>query len=164
MLTEETYRQAVEKYADSVFRFVLKSTQDEDLSKDIVQEAFSKMWERRNAIEFTKSKSWLFTTAYRLLLNDVRRKSVARTFSEREKPTSQPHKKYTQFELKDTIDKALEQLPHVQKSILLLRDLEGYSYDDIGEILDLSAAKVKVYLFRARGKVKALLKNKLVFS
>jgi len=63
------------------------------------------------------------------------------------------------FEMKEIIEKSLSQLPPVQKSIILLRDLEGYNYKEIGEILDLSEAQVKVYLFRARNKIKKQLKD-----
>jgi RNA polymerase sigma-70 factor (ECF subfamily) len=64
-----------------------------------------------------------------------------------------------QFETREIIDKCLAILPPVQKSIILLRDLEGYNYKEIGEILTLSESQVKVYLFRARKKLKKHLKD-----
>lgn len=64
-----------------------------------------------------------------------------------------------QFETKEVIEKCLAILPPVQKSIILLRDLEGYNYKEIGEILTLSESQVKVYLFRARKKLKKHLKD-----
>ena len=54
---------------------------------------------------------------------------------------------------------AVSILPPIQKSIILLRDIEGYSYDEIGGILELSPSQVKVYLFRARNKIKKQLKG-----
>jgi RNA polymerase sigma-70 factor (ECF subfamily) len=63
------------------------------------------------------------------------------------------------FESKQVVDRALSILPPIQKSIILLRDLEGYTYDEIGEILALSPSQVKVYLFRARNKIKKQLKG-----
>jgi len=66
------------------------------------------------------------------------------------------------FEMKEIIEKCLAQLPPVQKSIILLRDLEGYNYKEIGEILELSEAQVKVYLFRARNKIKKQLKDNYI--
>ena len=61
------------------------------------------------------------------------------------------------------VERIVNILPPIQKSIILLRDIEGYSYGDIGQILDLSPSQVKVYLFRARMKIKKQLKglNKL---
>jgi RNA polymerase sigma-70 factor (ECF subfamily) len=64
-----------------------------------------------------------------------------------------------EFDTKAILEKALNELPPVQKSILLLRDLEGYEYKEIGEILGISEAQVKVYLFRARQKVKNYIKE-----
>ena len=63
------------------------------------------------------------------------------------------------YELKEILDMCLERLPETQKSIILLRDIEGYSYSDIGEILNLSESQVKVYLFRARKKIKDYIKD-----
>jgi len=63
------------------------------------------------------------------------------------------------FELKEIINKYINTLPELQKSILLLRDLEGYSYEDIGKMLKLNESQVKVYLFRARQKMKDQIKD-----
>jgi RNA polymerase sigma-70 factor (ECF subfamily) len=63
------------------------------------------------------------------------------------------------FELKEIIDLAMEKLTALQKSIILLRDLEGYNYKEIGEMLDLNEPQVKVYLFRARKKIKDQIKD-----
>jgi len=68
-------------------------------------------------------------------------------------------KTHSQFESQQVVDRIVGILPPLQKSIILLRDLEGYSYEDIGEILDLSPSQVKVYLFRARNKVKKQLQH-----
>ena len=53
-------------------------------------------------------------------------------------------------DLKEILNKALAILPEVQRSAILLRDYEGYSYDEIGDILELNASQVKVYIYRAR--------------
>ena len=53
-------------------------------------------------------------------------------------------------DLKEVLDAALERLPEIQKSVILLRDYEGYSYEEIGEITDLNESQVKVYIYRAR--------------
>ena len=62
-------------------------------------------------------------------------------------------------DLKSVLAHSLELLSDVQKSILLLRDYEGHSYDEIAEILQISESQVKVYLFRARQKMKEYLKD-----
>lgn len=62
-------------------------------------------------------------------------------------------------DLKTVLNNSLDMLSDVQKSILLLRDYEGYAYEEIAEILQISDAQVKVYLFRARQKMKEYLKD-----
>jgi len=66
---------------------------------------------------------------------------------------------HSQFESQQVVERTVSILPPLQKSIILLRDLEGYSYEEIGEILKLSPSQVKVYLFRARNKVKKQLQH-----
>ncbi len=69
-----------------------------------------------------------------------------------------------QFENKQLIQLLVKDLPPLQKSILLLRDLEGYNYQEIGSMLNLTEAQVKVYLFRARLKVKKRVKGQFVLA
>lgn len=64
------------------------------------------------------------------------------------------------FESKQVINHIVGILPPLQKTIILLRDLEGYTYEEIGDILSLNASQVKVYLFRARLKIKKQLKGR----
>jgi len=61
------------------------------------------------------------------------------------------------LETKDLLDQAFLQLTIAQKQIIMLRDWEGYSYDEIGDILELKTSLVKVQLFRARKKMKAVI-------
>ena len=62
------------------------------------------------------------------------------------------------FDLRDAIEQSLQTLPEVQRAILQLRDVEGYSYAEIGETLTLSDKQVQVYLFRARVTMRKQLK------
>ncbi|MFN5219020.1 MAG: RNA polymerase sigma factor, partial [Sphingomonadales bacterium] len=59
--------------------------------------------------------------------------------------------------LKEILAKALETLPDIQRTVILLRDYEGYSYDEIGSITGLNESQVKVYIFRARQTLKSYL-------
>ncbi len=70
----------------------------------------------------------------------------------------------TNFENQQLVQLLVEGLPPLQKSILLLRDLEGYTYQEIGTFLSLTEAQVKVYLFRARLKVKKRIKGQFVLA
>ena len=62
-------------------------------------------------------------------------------------------------DLKKTLEDAVANLPDIQRHVILLRDYEGYSYEEIGAITSLSEQQVKVYIFRARQKLRSMLVN-----
>jgi len=151
-MTTLEYNQCVADYADAVFRFIRKSIGDEETAKDVVQDSFAKMWEKRQSIEGKKAKSYLFTAAYHTMIDNIRRDrkaSVDEGYLERTRSHSESYS-----DLKEILDEAIETLSDVQKSVILLRDYEGYSYAEIGEIVDLNESQVKVYIYRARVALK----------
>ncbi len=142
------YNQCVDEHADGVYRFVLKHIRDKDVAKDIVQDSFEKMWRKRDQIDGTKAKTYLFTTAYHTLVDYTRKNSKKAAFTEVDHNEYSHSSQYS--DLKEVLNKGLEQLPEIQKTVLLLRDYEGYDYAEIGKITDLNESQVKVYIFRAR--------------
>jgi RNA polymerase sigma factor (sigma-70 family) len=144
------YNQAVYDYNNRLCRFVDKLLQNTDAAKDITQEAYLRLWENRNKVDFDKVRAWLFTTAYRLSMDYLNHnKRFDRNAEVPDKWIVQEN-----TDLKEVIHQALKLLPEIQRSIILLKDYEGYSYAEIGEILNLNESQVKVYLFRARKKIK----------
>ncbi len=159
-MTTQEYNKAVLSLSHRLYGYVYKSLRDEDDANDIVQDSFLKLWQNLDNVEFEKAKSWLFTTAHNALINFVKKHS--RMQSIETAPYAEPHAESSDnqsFELKEIIYKYINTLPEIQKSILLMRDLEGYSYEEIGEILKLNESQVKVYLFRARQKIKDQIKD-----
>lgn len=146
------YNNCVELHADGVYRFVLKHIKDKDAAKDIVQDSFEKMWRKIDTIDSEKSKTYLFTTAYHTLVDYTRKESKKANFNEVNYNEHSHSKQYS--DLKTILNNGLEQLPEIQKSVLLLRDYEGYDYAEIGAITGLSESQVKVYIFRARNFLK----------
>ena len=67
------YNSIVQTYSDNGYRFILKNIRDEEKARDIVQYAFEKMWKKVDEIPFEKAKSYLFTTAYRTMIDLTRR-------------------------------------------------------------------------------------------
>jgi RNA polymerase sigma-70 factor (ECF subfamily) len=120
-----------------------------------VQTAFEKLWVNRVKVETLKAKSYLFTVAYHLMIDQLRKESkiiMTDSFDENANAITQGSS-----ELKQLLLEAINNLNPTQKSLILLKDYEGYSYQEIGEIMQLSESQVKVYLHRAR----LILKNKL---
>jgi RNA polymerase sigma-70 factor (ECF subfamily) len=107
-----------------------------------------KMWIKRKDIDFTKSKSYLFTTAYHTMIDYIRKNERITSLEGNEHYLSPTFDNYS--DLKEVLDLALQQLPEIQRSVLLLRDYEGYSYKEIGDITSLTESQVKVYIYRAR--------------
>lgn len=142
------YNKCVENHADGVYRFVLKHIKDKDAAKDIVQDSFEKMWRKIETIDAEKAKTYLFTTAYHTLVDYTRKESKKTPLNEVNYNAHSHTKQYS--DLKQVLNQGLEQLPEIQKTVLLLRDYEGYDYEEIGRITNLSESQVKVYIFRAR--------------
>jgi len=154
-MTEREYNQCVHQYADNVYRFIMKNLRHEEDSRDVVQSAFEKMWRNRENVDTIKSKSYLFTIAYNQMIDHIRkvkRIKLKEDFSEDTRTTEQP-----KSQLKKILDEALSRLNETQRSLVMLKDYEGYSYDEIGQITGLSESQVKVYLHRARIQLKNFL-------
>lgn len=154
-MTVKDYNTAVDNYADNIYRFVLKHLKNVDVAKDVVQDTFAKVWVKHKDISAQKVKSYLFTTAYNTLIDVLRKEKYTDEVESIDKHFSQGELK--NLDLQETLHNALNQLPDIQKTVILLRDYEGYDYAEIGKITHLKESQVKVYIFRARKKLKEIL-------
>lgn len=143
----------MDSYSDSLYRFILKHIKDEDAAKDIVQDTYEKVWRKVNDIESTNAKSYMFTAAHNTLVDYTRKAKKQGDYNEVVEGSLKHEKHYS--DIKEILNTALDKLPEIQKSVVLLRDYEGYDYAEIGKITNLTESQVKVYIFRAR----AFLKN-----
>lgn len=147
-MTERDYNETVKLHADHVYRFIVKNLRQEEDAKDVVQTAFEKLWMNRENVEPAKAKSYLFTVAYNGMIDQVRKNKklvLKEEFSETSGGTTEQPVK-----LREALQKALNRLSETQRSLVMLKDYEGYSYAEIGTITGLSESQVKVYLHRAR--------------
>jgi RNA polymerase sigma-70 factor (ECF subfamily) len=150
-LNRKEYNIAVKKHSSNLFGYVFSFLRNSEDSRDIVQDVFEKLWKNKKKVEVEKCKAWMFRTGHNALINFTKRKQ--RTVYNTDMIPEQMNMDNS-FENQEIIDLALSLLPPLQKSIILLRDLEGYMYEEIAEILEISDSQVKVYLFRARKKIK----------
>ena len=147
-MTEKEYNDCVTNYADNVYRFIIKNLRHEEDAKDVVQSAFEKLWKNRDIVESNKSKSYLFTVAYHQMIDHLRKNkriSLKDEFNAEIRTTHQTNKN-----TKKILMEALNRLNETQRSLVMLKDYEGYNYEEIGEIMGLNESQVKVYLHRAR--------------
>jgi len=147
-MTTAEYNQCVDDHSDNVYRFILKNIKDEDEAKDIVQDSYEKLWLKATEVSYSKAKSYLFTIAYHTMIDRIRKKKRSTALEENYEDKLYYNKQYS--DLKKVINEAVNKLPEIQKAVVLLRDYEGYSYEEIGEITKLTEAQVKVYIYRAR--------------
>lgn len=157
-MNQKEYNQAVEKYSGRLYGFIVRTTWNEQNARDLVQDTFLKLWENREKVINDKAKSWLFTVAHNLTINFVKKHSKQDIVGDDYK-LDRGENSSKRFEQQDVINKCLMQLTPQQKSIVLLRDLEGYNYKEIGKIMELNESQVKVYLFRARKKMKGIIQH-----
>ena len=147
-MTEREYNDCVKLYADNVYRFILKNLRNEEDSKDVVQGAFEKMWVNRAQVENEKCRSFLFTVAYNTMIDHIRKNKrvvLKDEFNETALGSSNQ-----QQNTKRILNEALSKLSETARSLVMLKDYEGYNYAEIGEITGLNESQVKVYLHRAR--------------
>ena len=154
-MTEKEYNDCVSTYADNVYRFILKNLRHEEDARDVVQSAFEKMWRNREEVDATKCKSYLFTVAYHQMIDHIRKVKRIQLKEEFNEETRIQHKPVNN--LKKILEEALARLSETQRSLVLLKDYEGYSYEEIGQITGLNSSQVKVYLHRARVQLKEYL-------
>lgn len=147
-MTTEEYNKAVDLFSDGAYRFILKNLRNSDKAKDIIQDTFEKLWINVTNVNFQKVKSYIFTTAYHTMIDSIRKDKRIVNFEQADQSEHSTSRSYS--DVGEILNKAIEKLPPDQKSVLLLRDYEGYSYDEISEITGLSEAQVKVYIYRAR--------------
>jgi len=147
-MTEKEYNHCVNLYADNVYRFILKNLRHEEDAKDVVQAAFEKLWINRETVVNEKSKSFLFTVAYNQMIDHIRKNKrivLKEAFTEGAKVSNRQ-----QHDSKKVLQEALNRLNETQRSLVMLKDYEGYNYEEIGQITGLNESQVKVYLHRAR--------------
>jgi len=147
-MTVKEYNRSVEEYADSVYRFIRGNLKDEERTNDIVQDSYEKLWRRVAEIDYRVVKSWLFTTAYNNMIDIIRKEKRMTSLEPAHEKELIYESQYS--DLNDILNEALVRLPEQQKISVMLRDYEGYSYKEIGEITGFSEAQVKINIYRGR--------------
>lgn len=159
-MTRTEYNNNIKTWSGNVLRFAVWNCGDRMRSEDAVQEAFAKLWEVRDNVSVEKGLGYLLSVARNYLIDCFRHDAVVAKAHEEMAKTMQSASNEKDIGLSDEMQQALESLPEIQRSLLQLRDVEGYSYKEIAQILGINDSQVQVYLFRARTNLKkVLMKN-----
>jgi RNA polymerase sigma-70 factor (ECF subfamily) len=156
----ESFQNRVLPAKNKLFRFALRFLGSEEDAKDVVQEVFIRVWNGREQMsEIQNWEAWCMRITRNLSLDRVRSNNrrqtrpMEETFDVRQEALT-PHESTEISESMHRISQIIEALPEKQRQIIHLRDVEGYSYNEICEILELDMNQVKVNLFRARTTVR----------
>jgi RNA polymerase sigma-70 factor (ECF subfamily) len=147
-MTIKEYNNCVDAHADGLYRFALKTLGDKEKARDVVQDSFERLWLKHETVDNDKSKSYLYTTAYHACIDLIRSDKRKGKIEEVKAIDYSTESQYS--DLQEILHDAIKLLPEVQRSVILLRDYEGYSYQEIEEITGLNESQVKVYIYRAR--------------
>lgn len=156
----EAFQNQVMPAKNKLYRFALRFLGNEDEAKDIVQEVLIKVWNGREQMSDVQNwEAWCMRITRNLSLDRIRSLNRKQTqpleygFEVRQHDLT-PHENTEQQESMQSISILIASLPEKQRQVIHLRDVEGYSYNEICEILELDMNQVKVNLFRARTAVR----------
>jgi RNA polymerase sigma factor (sigma-70 family) len=156
----EAFENRVLPSKNKLFRFALKFLGNEEDAKDVVQEVFIRVWNGRDQMDQVQNwEAWCMRITKNLSLDRLRsltRKNtqpIEETFDIHHEALT-PHESTEIHESMQKISQFISSLPEKQRQVIHLRDVEGYSYNEICDILEIDMNQVKVNLFRARNAVR----------
>ena len=138
---EKTFDAIYRTHASSLRNFIFFKCGDNDRSYDIVQEAFIKLWENCGKVAPIKAKSYLYTVANNLFLNQVAHQKVVFTYANQYKPEKEgqtPQFLLEEKEFGEKLQRAISGLTEIQRVAFLMSRVEGKKYREIAEILGIS--------------------------
>ncbi len=143
---EEIFGKIFSDYAQDIKRFLFFKTQDTQLTEDLLQDTFNKLWNNCHNVTFSKVKSYLFTVANNLFLNHVKHLKVVHNHQKNvsEKITHQsPEYLMIEQEYLVKIEQAIANLPEKQREVFLLSRIEKKKYKEIAVLLGVSIKTVE---------------------
>ena len=166
------YNQLVFRFKDRLLNFIYRFVNDLDLAEDLVQDTLLKLYTHKDSYkEIAKFSTWLYTIAANLARTELRKKKRRKTFSVTELSREDrefiiassdvdPSQDFSSQNFEKSVQRALAELPDDFKTIIILRDIQELSYDEISKIVEVPLGTVKSRINRGRVKLQQLLKKK----
>lgn len=142
----KTFEFVYNTYAKDIRRFLFYKTQDIAEAEDILQDTFIKLWDNCSKIEYDKVKSFIYTVANNMFLNEKKHEKVVRKFSEQHKKNDNnesPEFIMIEKEFLEKLEKTIAALPEKQREVFLLNRIENKKYREISEMLNISVKAVE---------------------
>lgn len=164
------YQQAIDQHRHRVLSFAHYSLRVREDAEDVTQEVFIKLWQNWQKIDHEKLGAWLMKVAHNSVIDHVRKQRPQQTnldqYAEVEDQVGEESDatQLDQQQFKRQLQSAIKSLEDPFRSIVIMRDIQGMSYEEIQGSLELSASQVKVYLHRARRKLRENSKLRQLFE
>lgn len=170
-MSSEVFLSQIMPIKQKLFRFALRLLGNEEDAKDIIQDAFMKVWHNKEKMgELENLEAWCMRITRNLALDKLKSKkyritdNLDRASEVAAHHQQTPHQRSEQSDLMRRVHGIIHALPEKYKTILQLRDMDGLSYQEIADVLDIEMSEVKVNLHRARKQVREQLQNINVYG
>ncbi|MFT6871321.1 MAG: RNA polymerase sigma-70 factor (family 1) [Roseivirga sp.] len=158
------FQEIFEQYYTPIKNFLYYKCGDIDQSEDLAQDAFIKLWDKRDEVQLDTVKSYLYTIAGNMLLNQIRHDKVVVNFAERNKNQQEeysPEFQLQEKEFKQELENVISQIPEKQREVFLMNRIEEMTYKEIAERLELSVKAVEKRMHGALSHLKEHIKYKI---
>jgi RNA polymerase sigma-70 factor, ECF subfamily len=160
------FANAKQQYQQQLYSYAYYSVRVAADAEDIVQEAFIRLWQNWSTVDAAQLGAWLMRVTQNLIVDYVRKQKSRQVLGDEEFDLEQvaqeeqgDHDSPHQLTLKRIVQHSIAQLPDPYRSTLILREIQELSYEAIAEVLGISVAHVKTDLFRAKGKLRQIVKE-----
>jgi len=169
------FDEIVDRFSGPLLNFISRIVGDPVGAEDLLQETFIRLWTNKHSYrEIAKFSTWLYTVAGNLAKSDLRRRRIRRwlplssgsgeyaddeRFLDLPDKTADSHRDYERRNIQRRVEEEIGKLPIVFKEVIILRDLQELSYEEIGSILKIPLGTVKSRVNRARQRLQKKLKD-----
>lgn len=154
LCNSKSFEKVYNLYVKDIRRSIFYKTQDIEMTEDIVQEAFIKLWDNCGKVNYEKVKSYIYRSANNIFLNLVKHKKVVRKHenvvkAQKNKDSNSPEFIMLEKEFMEKIKSTIASLPEKQREVFLLNRIENKKYKEISELLNISVKAVEKRMHQA---------------
>jgi RNA polymerase sigma-70 factor (ECF subfamily) len=161
-MSVEVFKKHILPMKDKLFRFAFRLLQNVQEAEDAVQDVMAGIWAKRDQWgEWKSMEAYCMTATRNNCLDRIRRRRILAVQEEKagqvSSPDRDPYEKMMDKQMIQRIRQCMDVLPENQQQVVRLREMEGFSYNEIAEVLDMTLDQVKINLFRGRNAIKKLI-------